>query len=283
MQAHSIIEDPSRSHVVDHRLRFAINASFAVAILFAVTSLGGLLMPSAYARETENWAVQALAQDWFDLSVASPALLLTAFWASRGSRRGQLVLGGLLLFTIYTLLIYAFAVHLNQLFLVYCAGLGLAVFALIALARATEPTTVITWFERAPRRAAGGFLIGVGLAFGGLWLLQLVPAAITGRDPAELVETGLFTNPIHVIDLSFILPLHILAGMMLWRRRPLGYLLAPVVLVFGAFMSASIGLLMIMMESRGVSSGTTPIAIAMACVATATVALTVWMLKTARD
>ena len=114
------------------RLRFAVDASYAVAVLFVIVSLGGLLIPSLYAREMPDWKTQAIAQDWFDLVVASPVLAVAARWASR-SPRGRLVLAGALLFVIYTLLIYAFAIHLNALFLVYCGALGLALFALIAL------------------------------------------------------------------------------------------------------------------------------------------------------
>ncbi len=284
MQARPLIDVPSQSNVIERRPRFAINASVAVAALIAMMSLGGLLLPSAYAGEMENWEAQAIAQDWFDLVIAAPALLLAALWASRGSRRGRLVLGGLLLFAVYTLLIYAFAVHLNVLFLVYCSGLGLSVYGLISLARATEPAGVITWFSaRTPCRAAGSFLIALGIAFGLLWLLQLVPAAITGREPAELEATGLLTNPIHVIDLSFILPLQILAGVLLWKQRPLGYVLAPVVLVFDVVMAASIGFLMVMMELRGVSSGGIPVAIAMTLVAMAALVMTSWTLNCIRS
>jgi hypothetical protein len=252
----------------------------AVALLLAVISIGGVVIPSAYARESPNWATQAIAQDWFDLVFAAPALLLAALWTARGSRLGQLALGGLLLFAIYTLLIYAFAVHLNTLFLVYCAALGLGVYSLIALARALDPEEVAGWFDRRmPRRAAGGFLVGVGVVFGALWLSQLIPAALTGREPAELAETGLLTNPVHVIDLSFILPLHILAGVWLWRRRPLGYVLAPIVLVFAAFMAASIGFLMLVMEARGISSGATVVAGFMIALAVSTLGFGVATLR----
>lgn len=126
----------------------------------------------------------------------------------------------------------------------------------------------------------GGFLVFVGVAFGGVWVAQLVPAAITGETPAELAATGLFTNPIHVIDLSFVLPLHLIAGVALWRGRALGFVLAPVLLGFGALMTATIGFLAVLMEVRGVAEGGYPIAVAMSAVAALSLALLVWMLST---
>ena len=260
----------------------AVYGGALVSILLVAISLAGILGPATYARETPNWSTQAVAQDWFDLIVVAPALFLTALWAARGSRRGQLVFAGVLLDTIYTLVIYAFAVHLNSLFLVYCAALGVAIYTLIGLAHAIAREGVERVEFRPPRRIAGGFLIGVGIAFSGLWLLQLIPAALTGREPADLAETGLLTNPVHVIDLSFILPLHVIAGIALWRRRPIGQLLAPVVLAFGALMSASIGVLVIMMEARGIAGGGYPIAAAMAAVAILSSALLVASLRSHR-
>lgn len=264
----------SAAETVDHerRLGFAINAAFMVAILLGAISLGGILAPAFYARETESWSTQAIAQDWFDLVIAVPALFAVGIWASTGSRRGSLVLAGLLLYAVYTLVIYAFALHLNELFLLYCAGLGVALFALIALARTLlhDPPAQIA--ARIPHRLAGGYLIAIGVVFGALWLLQLVPAALTGQPPRELAETGLFTNPVHVLDLSFILPLHVIAGVQLVRRRPVGLVTGPVLLAFGAAMSASIGFLV------GFAAGEPAIVIAMAAVSAGALGLLVRLL-----
>ena len=260
----------------ERRLGFVTITSIVVAAIFVAVSLGGLLTPATYARETVNWAGQATAQDWFDLVVAAPALCVAAILAARGSRRAELVLAGLLLYTIYTLTIYAYAVHLNALFLLYCAGLGLALYALIVLATVIDPRVVTR------RRAPAVFLIVVGVAFALLWLSQLVPAALTGNDPPELVATGLLTNPVHVLDLSFILPLHVIAGVLMLRGRALGGVLAAVVLAFGALMSASIGVLAAVMEVRGLASGGLPVAGAMAVISGLSIAFLVGLLRAKR-
>lgn len=272
MQAHVVLDGPEARG-------FSIYGSLAVAVLFAAMSLAGLLIPSAYALETDSWKVQAVAQDWFDLVIAAPCVLIGAIWASRGSLRGVLVLGAALLYAVYTLLIYTFAVHLNPLFLLYCATLGLALYSLIASTRSISETRTAFGFW-VPRRVVGGFLVFIGLGFGGVWLAQLIPAAITGETPAELVATGLFTNPIHVIDLSFILPLHVIVGVALWRGRALGSVLAPVLLGFGALMTASIAFLAVRMEVGHVAEGGYPIAVAMSAVAALSLALLAWMLST---
>jgi len=237
--------------------RLGVWAGYIVAALLAAMSLAGLTMDATYARETPNWIGQALAQDWFDLVVAVPAIAIASWCAGRGSWRGRVVLAGGLLFAVYTLAIYCFAVHLNALFLLYCATFGVALYGLIAVTASvlTTPRPVM-----AARRAPAAMQLVVGVAFAALWLSQLVPAALTGEPPRELVETGLATNPVHVLDLAFVLPLHLIAGVALLRRRPLGYVLAPAVLAFGALMAGTIAFLSAYLDVRGIAAGGMPVA-----------------------
>lgn len=113
-------------------------------------------------------------------------------------------------------------------------------------------------------------------------MAELLPAAVSGQPPPSLVVTGLFTNPIHVIDLSFVLPLHLLAGIYLWRGRALGFVLAPVLLGFAALMTGTIAFLAVLMELRGVAEGGYPIAVVMSVVAAFSAGLLVWMMWTLR-
>lgn len=239
------------------------SGGIVLAVLFAVMSLVGLLGSATYERETAAWLQQAIAQDWFDLVVACPVLIASALWSRRGSRRGLTVYAGALLFAAYTAAIYAFAVHLNVLFLPYCAALGVSIYTLLGtLARLWQTTPHLDLADGVPRRGAGGFLVGVGVVFALLWLAQLVPAALHGRVPAELAATGLPTNPVHVIDLSFILPLHVIAGVALWRKRSTLALLGGVMLVFGTMMASSIALLAVLAGGFAVAAAIGGLAVA---------------------
>ena len=252
-------------------------AGLAVALLLATVSVANLALPSTYARETATWAAQAIAQDWFDLCVAVPCLAVSTALAARGSRRGQIVLAGTLLFAVYTMTIYCFAVHLNALFLLYCAAFGAALYLLISVSVSLLREDSSASLEGAPRRSAGALLIAIALAFGALWLAQLVPSARSGISPRELVESGLFTSPIHVLDLSFILPLHVIAGVALWRRRRFAFVLASALLVFDAVMTGAIAFLTIV---QGATSDGVPVAIAMSALSIGSIALLVMMVRT---
>ena len=103
-------------------------------------------------------------------------------------------------------------------------------------------------------KEAGYFLIAIAVLFGAAWLSEIVPAIIGGTLPKSVVEAGTPTNPVHVIDLSVILPLHFLAGLALVRGRSFGSMLAAIVLGFGVLMAMSIAGMMLVMHLRGVEA-----------------------------
>jgi hypothetical protein len=70
--------------------------------------------------------------------------------------------------------------------------------------------------------------------------------------PASVAEPHISTNPVHVLDLSLVLPAHVASGVLLLRKRPLAYLAAPIILAFDVLMAASIGGIVAVMFLRGV-------------------------------
>jgi hypothetical protein len=227
-------------------------AAFGLALLVATASLGGILLPTTYARESPGWATQAVGQDWVDLLVAVPWLVLAGVGTSRGSRPAALLLAGGILYTLYEFLIYAFAVHFNRLFLVYCATLGLSFFSVVRLIpRLLGERQNVRPDRRLPIRSAAGVLLAIGFLFGALWLGEIIPALRRGTAPRAVMEAGLFTNPVHVVDLAVVLPAHILVAVWLLQRRPSGAVWAPILLSFGVLMAISIGGMMVVSRLRG--------------------------------
>jgi hypothetical protein len=264
------------------RPQFSAVAAFPLALLVTIASVGGILVPSTYARETVNWKAQAIGQDWVDLLLAVPWLVLTGIGAWRGSCRASLLLAGGFAYTAYEFVIYAFAVHFNVLFLVYCAALGLSIVALIGtLGTVMKHDPSSGYGGRVPIRLGGGFLIAVGIVFGLLWLSEIVPALARGVVPSSIAEAGLFTNPVHVIDLSVVLPAHIICGIWLIRRRRLAYAIAPIILGFGVLMALSIAGMMVVMRIRHAEVNLV-VAGAMTVVAIASAAVLVTFLRRLR-
>ena len=234
----------------------AARLAFPLAVLFAAASVGNIVLPAAYARETASWAAQGLGQDWVDLVFVVPVLVASAVMARRGSRRAGLVLGGAVAYTAYSLVLYSFAVHFNPLFLVYSAALGFSFYALVSVVVACRRDDPGRWFSaRAPVRAAGIFSILIGLAFYALWLSELVPALVAGAAPASLAEVGLITNPVQVLDIGIVLPAFVIGGVALVRRRRLGYWLVPVMLSFAVLMDVALIGMDVSMAAHDVPGG----------------------------
>jgi hypothetical protein len=91
------------------------------------------------------------------------------------------------------------------------------------------------------------------MIFYGLWLSALLPPILRGTVPEEIRQNDHLINPIHVIDMAFALPALIIAGVLLWKKQSLGYLLAAVSLVFIILLTLALAAMMGMLRFRGIS------------------------------
>jgi hypothetical protein len=246
--------------------------SLLAAALCAIASAGGLILDATYARETALWAAQGVGQDLVNLVVAAPAVFAAAWFAHRGSPRATLIWFGLLMYLAYSYVLYAFFVHFNALFLVYVAALGSSVYALAGAAAGLDRDRWTAFFERTSgERALSAFLVTAAGAFLGLWLSEIVPALIAGGAPQSATDAGLIVNPVHVLDLAFVLPAMIVAAVSLWKRHPLGLVMAVPLVTFMTMMGAAIVGMALTISARGLASAGP--AIPMAVV----VAIAVWL------
>jgi len=159
---------------------------------------------------------------------------------------------GSLVYFIYAFAIYAFGVHFGSLFLAYVAVLGLSFHAFAGTLAALDVAAVTAPLRDHPaRNGAGNLLIAISVMFAGLWLAEDVPHVLANTPPPSLAETGLLTNPVHVLDLAIVLPAMIVAGVQTKRRRPWGLLLAPALLVFTVAMGFAILALFAMSAAHG--------------------------------
>ncbi|GGL61149.1 hypothetical protein [Sporolactobacillus putidus] len=215
-------------------------------ILMAITSSIGIWYPDFYARETIDWVAQSIGQDISNLFIVVPVLIISAIFSSKGSRTAKLIWAGTMTTNIYAYVIYTFAVHFNFLFHVYCLILGLSLYSVICFFMNHVKENFSKWFtEKAPTRAVGIFLLVIAVLFVLLWLSQSLPAALSNTVPESIVKDGLLTNPVHALDLSFYLPLMGIAAVMILKKKTLGFLLAPVMIVFSIMTGLNILSLMI--------------------------------------
>lgn len=231
---------------------------FTLSLLVLVSSLCGLLLKSTYILETENWRIQSIGQDLADLFLVFPVLLISGIQAYRQIKPWTLIFGGTVLFIAYTYAIYCFDLHFNQLFLVYCMSFGLSVYSFL----------YFLWIERfhgvkpdiaetLPVKGIAFFLIGSSISFSLLWLSDIIPALLHNGVPASLPATGLMTNPVHVLDLSLLLPALFIDAILLLKKRPSALRLTPALLVFCTLMYLNIAGLVIFMHFRNMGGNLT--------------------------
>src|SRR5690606_38841776 len=142
---------------------------------------------------------------------------------------------GTLFYLVYAFIVYAMAVHFNQLFLVYVAALGLSSYAIFYTMNGLRAADA-TFGQPRPRRVAGYTSIAIGFLFGLLWLSELIPATLSGEVPQSVVDAGLWVNPIHVIDLAVLLPAFVIAGYLTLKGDAGGRFFVGPLLVFSVLM-----------------------------------------------
>ena len=234
--------------------------SYLLAAALAVSSWGGIFLARTYAKETPYWAAQGMGQDAVNLIFVVPLLLVSSFFAARGLKIFFFFLAGIFIYSIYSYLLYGFCVHFNGFFFVYCAGLGFSFYGLLLLTGEFPADKVKSWFNpSASTLLPAVFFMALTAVFYLLWLSEDIPAVLSGTPPNSLAEAGLFTNPVHLLDLSIVLPAMFIASIQLWRKKPFGYLFFPAMMVFSIVMGVAIVGMMLAMNRQGIGGDSGPV------------------------
>jgi hypothetical protein len=257
--------------------------SVALAMLIVCVSLVGIYSPDFYAAETLNWQVQSLGQDIIDLVLVAPVLVVTTLLTLKNRKIGFPIWAGIMFYLVYTFAIYSFAVHFNQLFVFYCLILGVSFYAFIYFGYTQLQQKHALFIESiVAKRVIGIYFIVIAMLFYFLWLAEIVPAIQNNTIPKNLMDAGLPTNPVHVIDLAIVLPGIFMTGVLLLRNKKLGLVFTPVLLVFFILMDITIGALSPMMLQKGLE-GSFVLTGVMSALAFLSFVLLIWYLKSAKN
>ncbi len=226
--------------------------SILAGVFMALVSLLGVADSRTYGRETLNWAAQAVGQDWVNLCVVFPVLLVASFLGlRRDSFKAFLLWLGVLIYLIYSYTLYSFFVHFGPLFLLYVATLGLSFYSFAGALATLDWRAADELLANVKTKPASALLGTVAVLFALLWLADIANALATGGKPADLDKIGLWINPVHVMDLALLLPGAFIIAVLLWRRRILGLTLGVPLLVFFVLMGFAIIGMMIVTAQKG--------------------------------
>ncbi len=232
-----------------------------IAILVAIAAGNGVFVGGLY-RDNATIVAQAVGQDYVSLVLVLPTLLVTGFLAGRGSHRARLVWLGALVYLIYTYVVAAFCYRYNSLFLVYLALLGCSLYALIGgLVTADLAGIKASFGAGTPIRGISIYLAVVMVLFYLLWLSEIVPALAAGQIPQSVLDDGMPTNPIYVVDMAWILPALGITAASLWRKQAVGYTLAGALLAYLVLLISAIVSMMVFQARGGEAVGVPQVAI----------------------
>lgn len=235
--------------------------------LFSSKEVGAMLFTSIYGeiietygigiyfRDSVSVAAQGLASDLITLILAVPLLITSSIYTYKGSRKSTFVLLGTLGYFLYTYMSYVFLWMYNPLFILYVVLMSLSLFSFILLMMSFNLETIEKQFSpKLPVRFLGIYQIAIGAFIALLWLGKLAPTIFDQAAPVGLEHYT--TLVIQGMDLGFVVPVAILSGILLLKRRPMGYLLTSVVAVKGFTMLLAISAMIVNQMINGVSVST---------------------------
>jgi hypothetical protein len=193
-----------------------------------------------YRYDTPIGALSFKAGDLITLFLAIPVLIVSFVLYRQGSMRGGLVLTGALAYFLYVYISLGFGATYNSLFLVYVLIFSASLFGLILALTSFDVQTLPAHFsETLPQRGIGIFLVVSGIILSLIWLvLSIIPALLQNKAAPEAYFYTTFMTGI--VDIGIVAPALIVAGVLILRRAPLGYLLASTMLVFTSILGPNL-------------------------------------------
>lgn len=201
---------------ITSRLTHAYRLSLIVAGVTAVASIIGLLYPTVI-YPTADLRQAYVINDALNLIIGLPILLGSIWLARRGRMVGLLLWPGGLLYGLYNYTAYIFGMPLRFNVIAYLVIALLSVYALVELLKNMDKQAIQAQIAQTiPAKTTG-------------WLLAVFGILFIGRAAAALVEAGSAQTTIPIIERGTLIAdailslLWIVGGVLLLRRRPLGY------------------------------------------------------------
>lgn len=213
------------------RYRIPLVLSVIIIILAVIASAGGLLIDGLY-RDNNFIKTAWQGNDLVTLFLVVPVMIIALLFSIRGSLRARLIWMGTLWYMVYNYIFYLYAASFNKFFLLYVALFTISAYALIFALINVDANNIARQFHaRTPVKLISGYLIFFALMIGGLWVAMSLSFVFTGQVPQDILKTGHPTGVVYATDLSLLMPAVVLSAVLLWKRRPWGYVLSAIVMI----------------------------------------------------
>lgn len=207
---------------VTRRLDAAYVGSLIVGLGIVVVSAIGLA--SSTAQGDGSLVLISRGADVANLVVVLPVLLATMRFAHRGSVIGLVLWPGALFYVTYAYVPYLVGAPFSGLFFGYVLLVTLSALTLIGVVASLDLQEIARRLAAAPAHTVGAGLVVVAL---------LAYAGLAGQAIAALADPAseIATRPLSVADWALGTPVLLVGGVLLWLRLPLGYVVAPALLL----------------------------------------------------
>lgn len=204
-----------------------------------------------YRYETLFAGAADRGTDVVTLALGVPLLLVTLWLVARGSTRAALLLPGALGWFLYVYATLAVRAAFGPLFLVNTALFAASLWAVVLALQTVWTAPLETVPGRTlPRRSAGTLLLISGVVTALLWLVPIAAAQLAGQVPARLDTYP--TAVTEALDSAVITPAVLIAGVLILRDRPRGFVIAVPLLVLETFLAPMIAAQSVSQLSSGV-------------------------------
>lgn len=226
--------------------------SIAIAFMALIATLAGLFSKGLYQHDTISGAAQMMGQDLITLVICIPLLMGTLYLIRKDSLKGRLIWMGTIFYFLYSYASMAFLTSYNQLFLVYVAIFSVSLYTLFGELLSLDIETVKKSFSPGTvNKIAAVFLVIIGLMLAGMWLKMIIGSLLTGIAPSTL-ETYT-TLVIQALDLGVVVPAAVITGVLLFKGKGWGYLLAAMLLIKVSLLGTAILSMIYFMVQNGVN------------------------------
>jgi hypothetical protein len=194
--------------------------------------LAGMVVQSALGlafnpyRDIDWIALGWLGNDGVTLFLVCPVLAAALSGSRFGAPRWQLTRLGLLGYAVYNYAFYMLGASLNTMFPLYVALFAAAVIALVSeLSAARVVHLAGSYSPRTPVRILGGYLAAVAICLSAVWIGMWALHVFAGRPAPGSPEVF---RLVAALDLGIMVPALSIGGVLLWLRKPMGYVLASI-------------------------------------------------------
>jgi len=229
-----------------HSLKPEYLLSLAVALVMTLTAIAGIVYQTDI-YPTDELRYAKVPNDIINLAVGLPILLVSMWLARCGKLIGLLCWPGALFYMLYVYLPYLLIVPFGPLFLPHLIIVSLSASTMIVVVSSINCEEVSKHLAGSvPAKTTGGILTGLAV-FIIVRQTALIVTALINRTSVATADLILWID-----DFMVACPALLASGILLWRRKPFGYMSgAGLLLAYGLLALGVIPVMAVQAHHRG--------------------------------